>query len=178
MTNAHVVSGALSIILIVGVIMGYRRGFVRQILELLGLVAAFLLALLFASMVATYLADDMGIPYTPALIIGFIAIFIISLLLFRFFAFAMQKIIRWTLLGWIDRLTGALLGLLIGMIVASMLIWFFLALPIPSVVRNGLERSHMSMFLQPVAPRIFNLVFDHGPKNINFEKVFKKSESV
>lgn len=177
MTSAHIVSFGLSIILFIGMIMGYRRGFIRQILELMGLVAAFLLALLFASMVATYVEGDFGVPYTPALIIGFITIFIVSLLLFRFFALAMQKIIRWTLFGWIDRLTGALLGLLIGMIVASVLIWFVLALPLPAKVRTGIERSNMSVFLQPVAPRIFNLVFDHGPKKVNFEKVFKKSTS-
>jgi uncharacterized membrane protein required for colicin V production len=177
MTSANIVSVALAIILCVGMVMGYQRGFIRQILELVGLVAALLLGLLFAGLAATYLADNLGFPYTPALIIGFVGIFIVSLLLFRFFALAMQKIIRWTLLGWVDRLTGALLGLMIGMIVASMLIWIILAMPMPAAVRAGIERSQMSVFLQPVAPRIFNLVFDHGSNKFNFDKIFKKNKT-
>lgn len=177
MASEHIVSIVLSLILAIGMVVGYRRGFIRQILELLGLVAALLLALFFASMAAAYMADKTGIPYTPALMIGFAAIFLMSLLMFRLFAIAMQRIIRWTLLGWIDRLTGALLGLLIGMIVASMVIWFTLALPLPITVRARIERSQMSMFLKPVAPQIFNLVFDHGTRSVNFEKVFKKDKS-
>jgi uncharacterized membrane protein required for colicin V production len=167
----------LIIVLLVGTVMGYRRGFIRQVLDLAGLVISFLLALFFAGVVASYLNSDIGIPYTPALVIGFIAIFIAGVLLFHFLAVILQKMINWTLLGWIDRLTGALLGIIMGMVVASLLISFMLAVPLPSSLRSGFERSQVSEFLRPVAPRIFNLIFNHGSRKINFDKFLKKSDS-
>lgn len=177
MTNAGLVSIALAIVVLIGVVMGYRRGFVRQVLELAGLLGALLLGIFFASFAATFMAGKLNIPYTPALVVSFLVVFLVALLLFRFIAVAMQRVIGWTMLGWVDRLTGSLLGLLVGMIVASVLIWFVLAMPLPAVVRSGIERSQMSIFLQPVAPRIFNLVFDHGPGRINFERVFERNDS-
>jgi membrane protein required for colicin V production len=177
MTNAGLVSIGLSIVLLIGVVTGYRRGFVRQVMELVGLLAAFLLGIFFASVAASFLVARFGFPYSPALVISFIVIFLVALVLFRFIAVAMQKVIGWTLLGWVDRLTGSLLGLLLGMIVTSVLIWLMLAVPLPAGLRSGIERSEVSMFLQPVAPRIFNLVFDHGPRKMKFERVFERDDS-
>ncbi len=177
MDTTNFIDIVLLLLVLAGLIVGYKRGFVRQVIELGGLIAAFSLALIFAGTVAGYLGEKVSLPYTPALMIGFIAVFAAAMLAVRILAAGLQKIIQMTLLNWVDRLTGALLGLIMGMVVASLLIAFITAAPIPGRLREGFDRSNISNFLEPVAPRIFNLVFDHGSGSVDFDKIFRRSES-
>jgi membrane protein required for colicin V production len=167
----------LAVILVMGFAAGYKKGFLKQAIELVGFLASFIIALALAGAVASYLSSAASIPYEPSLVLGFVAVLIGAMVAFRFLATIIQKIIRMTLLGWIDRMTGALLGLVMGMVAASLIITILLAVPIPSGLRRGLRESNMSNFLQPVAPRIFDLVVDHGSGRINFDRIFRRDRS-
>jgi membrane protein required for colicin V production len=175
--NVAIINALLLIILVVGTVVGYRRGLLRQILELAGLVVSFILALLFASFLAGYVEDRTPLPYSPALVISFVAIFIAGIVGFHFLALAVQKLIRMTLLGWVDRVTGAVLGLITAMLVGSLLISLTLELPVSTQIRNDFDRSSVSNFLRPVAPRIFNFITSYGGERIHYESIFKKSDS-
>jgi membrane protein required for colicin V production len=175
--NVTVINAILVVILVIGAVAGYRRGFLRQVLELAGLIVSFILALLFAGVLAQYVEDRTSIPYSPALVVSFVAVFIAGIVGFHFLALAVQKLIRMTLLGWIDRLTGAMLGLITAMLIASLLISLTLELPVSSSIRKDFDRSSVSNFLKPVAPRIFNFIISHGGKRIHYETIFKQSDS-
>jgi membrane protein required for colicin V production len=167
----------LAVVLIIGTVVGYRRGLLRQVLELAGLIVSFILALILASVLAEYVEDRTSIPYSPALVVSFVAIFFGGTIGFHFLAIAVQKIIRMTLLGWVDRMTGAMLGLVTAMLVGSLLISLTLELPVSTNVRNGFDKSSVSNFLKPVAPRIFDFIIKHGGQRIHYNTIFKKSDS-
>ncbi len=178
MDNVVIINIVLSAILVIGTIIGYRKGLLRQVLELAGIVVSFILSLLLAGALAAFLSERTPLPYSPSLIISFIIIFIGGLVAFRYLAILLQKLIRMTILGWVDRLSGAVLGLITAMVIGSLLIAVAIELPISRELRRDLGRASMSNFLRPVAPRIFNFVIAHGSKRFRYEAIFKESDSV
>ncbi|MBR2337975.1 MAG: CvpA family protein [Clostridia bacterium] len=54
---AYILDGAIILILIVSVALGYRRGFIRSVVQLVGLIAAFVLAFSFSATLAGVVFD-------------------------------------------------------------------------------------------------------------------------
>jgi uncharacterized membrane protein required for colicin V production len=177
MMGAGTINAIVIAILVIGVFIGFAKGFLGQVLELLGIVASFILASLLGGAVATFLEERFDIPYSPALVVSFAALVILGLIASHFLANAIQKAIRLTILEWVDRFAGAGLGLVMGLVVASLIITLTLELPVPKDLRKGVERSSMGMFVRPVAGQIFNWIVAHGPKAIHYEEIFKRSRS-
>jgi membrane protein required for colicin V production len=178
MDSAGIITVVLAVILVVGTVVGFQKGLIRQVLELAGIIASFILALLLAGVLSDFLERHTPIPYSPALVISFVVIFIGGTIGFRYLALIVQKVIRMSLLGWVDRFTGAALGLITAMIISSLLISLTLQLPVSRDVRRGLYTSSLSSFLKPVAPRIFNFIIAHGSKRIEYDSIFKESDAI
>jgi len=174
MEGFAIVNVILLSILAVGTIAGLTKGLVRQVIELIGIVGSFFIAVLFAGWLAAILQEHISLPYSPSLVIAALAIFVAGVIGFHFLAISIRKLVHLTFLGWVDRLCGGILGLIIGMIVTSLLVWAALELPVSKDVRRAVENSTVSMFVQPIAPWVFDVVFSHGDRGIDFHSIFKR----
>ena len=174
MEDYAVVNVVLLAILAIGTIAGLVKGLIRQVIELAGIIASFFVAVLFAGWLAAVFQEYVSIPYSPSLVISFVIIFIAGMIAFHFVAITLQKLIHMTFLGWVDRLCGAMLGLIIGMIISSLLVSAVLELPVSKDVRRAVERSGVGMFVRPIAPWLFDVVFSHGKHGIDYESIFKR----
>lgn len=67
--------------LIIGFILGYKDGFVRKLIGIIGLAAAVFLAIVFASPVGRFFESATGIEFYLAEIIAGVSIFIITMVL-------------------------------------------------------------------------------------------------
>ena len=109
----------LDIILIIAAIfalvMGWRRGFIVQLCQLLGLYFAILLAPEFASELGAEFSDDPGVAY----IIGFAIIVVGACLLVWIIAPLLRKILFWDFIRKIDSLLGLALAALAYIIIVS-----------------------------------------------------------
>lgn len=161
MSDATIINVVLLGMLAIGAITGGIKGFARQIIELVGLVVSFFVAAVIASWLASQLARFASLPHSPALVISFIAVFVGGLVAFHFVAISAQRMVHTSLLGWLDRLVGAMLGLLAGILVTSVLTTMLFELPISDGLRAGLEGSAVCAFVQPVAGWLFEAVFPH-----------------
>lgn len=173
MEGVALVDAVLVGVLLSGVIAGLVKGLVRQAVELVGLVAAFLIAIYFAGWLAELLQEKASMPYSPSLVVAFAALFVGAIIGFHFVAIAVQKFVRMTFLGWVDRLCGALVGLILAMLLGSTLLSLALELPISSSARDTIESSQVGMFLRPMAPWLYNVVFGGGDVGA-FQEVFKR----
>jgi membrane protein required for colicin V production len=173
-----IVNIVLLSILVVGTIAGLVKGLVRQVIELIGIIGSFFIAVLFAGWLAGILQDHTSIPYSPSLVISALAIFIAGIIGFHFLAVSIRNLVHLTFLGWVDRLCGAMLGLIVGMIIASLLVWAVLELPVSRDVHWAVQKSSVSMFVQPIAPWIFDVVFKHGNKGVDFHSIFKRGSPI
>jgi len=105
-----------TVIAIVGisVVLSLIHGLVREIFSLVSWVAAFVVAQIYVTDVAQLLPPTLSNP-SLRLLIGFIAVFITTLLIMTLVAIALSKLIRTAGLGFADRALGALFGLMRGM---------------------------------------------------------------
>lgn len=178
MDGTAVVNIVLVAVLAIGTISGLAKGLIRQVIELIGIVGSLFVAVLFAGMVATVLQDKTSLPYSPALVISFVVLFLGGMIAFHYLAISLQKLIRMTFLGWVDRLCGAMLGLIIGFIITSLMVSLVLELPVPRQVRRSVELSEVSIYVRPIAPWIFDFVFSHDERGVDFHEIFKRGGAV
>lgn len=178
MDTVTVINALLLALLVFGVIAGLSKGLIRQVIELLGMIGSFLLAALFSGWLAGVLHEHAGMPYSPALVIAFLGIFIAGLIGFHFVGKIVHNLVHMTFLGWVDRFCGAALGLIIAMLVSSALIAAVLEMPVPNDIRRSIERSEVSNYLRPMAPALFDAVFSHGGRGIAHSEIFRRGGAI
>ena len=79
-----------------------------------------------------------------------------------------------TFLGWVDRLCGGMLGLIVGLVISSLLVTLVLELPVSKTVRKPVENADVAVFVRPIAPELFDFVFSHTKDDFDFRSVFKR----
>lgn len=166
MDDTTIVNIVLVGVMAVGTIAGGIKGFVRQVIELVGLVVSFFVAAVLASWLASFLAHHTSVPRDPALVMGFLAVFVGGLVAFHFVAISAQRLIHTTFFGWFDRACGATIGLLAATLVASVLTSVALELPVSDRVRSSVEASSVGLFVQPIAGWLFRSVFPSEPGDL------------
>lgn len=172
--SAHdIVNASLVGVLAIGLIAGMVKGLVRQVIELVGVVASFFVAILFSGWLATILLEHVSIPYSASLVVAFLLISIGGMVGFHFIALAVQRIVHMTFLGWVDRFCGAMVGVILAMLIASLIIGAVLELPIAHDLKSDIATAEVSLFVRPMAPWLFDAVFNHGGDGIAFDKIFK-----
>lgn len=161
MDGATIASSLTLGLIAIGAIAGGIKGLARQVIELVGLVVSFFVAAVLASWLAAFLSGHTSIPHVPALVIGFLAVFVGGLVAFHFVAISAQRLIHTTFFGWFDRACGAILGLVAFTLLASVVTTIAIELPLSEDLRASLEQSSVVAFVQPIAGWLFDLVSPH-----------------
>lgn len=120
----------LIIILIVGAVAGYKKGFLSELFTLLGIILGVLAGfkLMGAAMLMLdehYDINENVLPYAAFGVVFMVVVIGVSLL-GKIFKSSLEK----TVLGSVDKLFGGLLGILKAAFMASVLIWLFTSLNI------------------------------------------------
>ena len=113
----------LAIVLVIGIVMGLKAGLIKMGVSLAGLI----LAIFLAGRFYVALADTMTFISSAgaARVVAYIIIFIVVMLIAALLAWILTKFASIILLGWLNRLVGAIVGLLVGAIFcgAILAIW-------------------------------------------------------
>jgi membrane protein required for colicin V production len=159
----HIFDIIASILALILIILGIKRGFVEEIIRLVGIVLSFFISMAFYRQLATHITF---IKLAPSVItiISFIAILLASLVIIFLFGLLIKKIIHLTVLGWVDRLCGGVLGFL----KAFFLIWIatiiIISLPI-APVRTWAKPAISYTFFSAISPQLktHGLLPESGP---------------
>ena len=127
---------------------------------------------------ASFLESRLDASYSVAIVFSFVVLVITGIVLSRVLAVSIGKVVKMTILRFVDRFTGALLGLLLGMVVGSLLVTLTLELPLDRDFQKKVARSSMGLFLRPIAGQMFDWVAHHGAKSKSFEEFFRNSNKV
>jgi len=101
----------LIVVLIISTLLGLWRGLISMLLPLIGLI----LGIYVAGKHYGTLGDRLPIDDPQhAAWAGYAIIVIAFLIIFGILAIILKRFVKWTLLGWVDRLGGAILGLVSG----------------------------------------------------------------
>lgn len=132
------------IVILFFVISGLRRGFLGGLLELIGIVLAVSISL-FSYIPAGKLLEHLGISQVYSGALAFLIIFVITISIYFSFAEKLYRlaprILRTSL---INRIFGSLTGFIKGLLAAALLFTLIVALPLPFVTSEDIEKSNFT----------------------------------
>ena len=113
----------ISIPIVFGIIMGLKRGIVKEVLAIAGIVLGIVVSRAYAGEAATWLHDqvstwDINLLRPIAAFTIFIAVAVICNLL----AYLLTKLFKLISLGWVNRLVGALFGAVKWVLIVSVIV--------------------------------------------------------
>lgn len=119
----------LDIILLIcfvpAIVSGISKGFVKQLVDIVAVVAGAIAAFRLSSMVSTWLANYVTWDKNLLYVVSFAIIVVVVVLVLNLIGSLICKLLKEVSLGWLNRLFGLLLGVLKTAIVLGLLIMLF-----------------------------------------------------
>ena len=134
---------------------GWRAGVIKRVIELAGVVVSVVVTARFASSVAPWVDQHTGLDVAGALVLAHILMFVAALVLVRVIASMVSKFVHWTPLGWLDKLGGALCGVLLGALVVSVGLIAVSRAPGGEKVREAYTENPVGDVIYHAAPAIY-----------------------
>lgn len=157
---------ALAVITFFG-ILGFKDGVVKRVLEIAGVLVTLVLTARFATGVEPWVSARTGVGESAALMLTWAALFFAGLLLSRLLATIISKMVRLTILGWLDRWGGALVGMALGTLVASVLLVAASTLPGGAGIQKVYDESPVGRFIFYAAPSFYEQVRKLGGSDLD-----------
>lgn len=145
-------------VLLIAAALGWRAGLIRRVLELAGIVASIMVAANWAGPMAVWLEASTGLPPRIAAPAGWILVVVIGIMIARIVAWGVSKLIRLTVLGWLDKAGGAVFGTLAGALLASVVLIVAANLPPNEDLRGMIRDEPLPRLIHGAAPTLWNLV--------------------
>lgn len=166
---------AIAALLTVMFVKGLVRGLFRESVGLLGLIAAFLIAMRFLRVAAGLVDSVLHLSPMANALIGFILVLSLSLTAFQLLANLLHKAVQKTALNWIERLAGGAVGFLKGAIIVSLLALLLNYLPFTGQLKGQTENSVLFDPAQRFAPWVFDRLRRLAPGAKSFYEQLRDS---
>jgi membrane protein required for colicin V production len=150
----NVLDGLIVITLGWNIIRGFNKGFVEEVLSLIGIVISLFLAFRFSHHIANLLLNTKQ-PNSTAIIIAGFGIYFISFLIFKYFAFNINKQLQKTSFGMLNNLLGFLFGIFRGVAIASI---FVLGIAFIAPESYLIKKSYIGGLTVPLIDKTLTLI--------------------
>jgi membrane protein required for colicin V production len=158
-------------------IVGVKRGLIRQVLEVVGIVVAFLAAFYFAHVLAEWIEVKTAADYRLSLAMAALAIFIGIIIGVHFIGLGLKKLFGLTIMGVFDRVAGGLFGALKGVLIISLVLSVIMILPVSDDIKDELREDPVTGAIYPVLPVMFDAVVSNIPGGAKFEQIARIKDS-
>jgi membrane protein required for colicin V production len=150
-------------IALIFMILGIKRGFVEEVIRVVAVVGAFFAALSLYRRGEEYIRF-LHVSDTILSILSFLVIFLACLLAIALLGILIKKIVHLTVLGWVDRLCGGILGFVKVFFIVWIVVITVSSLPFDRV-KNWFRPSKAYSFFVAISPvlRTHGLVPASGP---------------
>ena len=153
-------------------IKGLRKGFIIALFSIIGFIVGLAAAIKLSAFVATRLSTSINVSgkWLPAL--SFLLVFIVVVILINLGARLIQKTFEMALLGWVNRIAGLVLYVLLYSILLS--IFLFYAVQLHVIKPETIATSQVYPYLQPLGPKVIDAFGSIVPL---FKDMFSSLES-
>ncbi|HHS13373.1 MAG TPA: CvpA family protein [bacterium] len=167
----------ITILVIIGffAVKGLFKGVFLETFTLMGLLLGCVLALRGMGVPASFIQRIIAMPNLLASTLGFILILMGVVVLFRILGGIIKKLAHWSLLGWIDRAGGFIIGFFKGTLVASLLILLISLIPMSEELAAEQRNSLLYSPVKTVAPAVFNMVKRVVPRTKEFMEEIRET---
>jgi uncharacterized membrane protein required for colicin V production len=145
---------ALGVIAVLGVV-GYRDGIVKRVLQTAGLLVVIIFPARYAGQLTPWVMERTGTDEGVALLLAWVGMAVAGLIISRIVAHLISKFVQWTILGWLDRLAGAVLGVIIGVLLSSLALMGASEIPGGESVRESCHSSGIGRFIYNAVPDLY-----------------------
>jgi membrane protein required for colicin V production len=142
------------LLMVWAVFRGFRRGLIVSIFSLLAIIAGLAAAIKVSALVAVQLGKVVNISDRWLPIISFVVVFLGIVLIVRLGANLIQKTVEIAMLGWVNRLGGILLYVILFTVVYS--IFLFYAVQLHFFKEETIQHSVTYAYIQPWGPKVIN----------------------
>lgn len=133
-----------------GCIRGFSKGLIIELATLAGLVLGIMAAYHFSSLVSGYLREYFTIGEQAARIISYVLIFLLVMLMAYLIGKIIEKVVDMVALGWLNKILGALVGLIKGAVIAGFLLFIIVSADKNEKIISR-QTKERSMFYQAVS---------------------------
>jgi hypothetical protein len=151
-----VITIVIGLIILFFFVDGIRRGLVRQLFEIAGLIAAFIGAYYLGHAFADRFQGSTRISYAVVRFFFSAVVFIAVALVFHLLGVLFQKIVSVTILGPVDRIGGALFGAVKGVLFVSLVCVLLFSVPAAGGLTAKIKANRVATAVHPVLPRVYN----------------------
>ncbi len=150
-------------------LIGIWRGLIKQLFSFIAIVGGIIVGFIFYNIAAVQILKyDLTDDKSVAAVMGFIAIAVSYYILIQIIAWFLTKMIGKLMLGWVNRLAGGFLGIIMGIIFSHFAIaglTFFINLDDPLIIDSK---------VLPYVKKGYEKIDENIPEDI--KSFFKKSE--
>ena len=143
-----------TVLMLIAIIKGWRRGLIIAVFSVIAGIVGLAAALKLSTVVAAYLKDSTNVSVQWLPFLSFAIVFIGVVLLIRWAANLMEASLEVALLGWVNRLGGMLLYVVVYALAFSVLLFFATQLKLFS--DETVARSVTYSRIQPLGPMVIN----------------------
>lgn len=144
MTPLGLVDLCILVILGLFLLKGVLRGLLKEICSLLGLVLGGMFAFTFHLPLAQQLQDSFDLPAQLCVWGSFLGIFLFVIFVFAVVGFVLNRFAKIVFLGGLNRLAGALFGLVQGVVILAILALALNSTVSPRAVREKIAESQLA----------------------------------
>lgn len=141
-------------LLVWGCFKGLRNGFVVGVFSFLAFIIGLAAALKLSTVAAAYLGSNTNIGERWLPFLAFALVFLLVVFLVRLGAKAIEGLLRVAMLGWLNKIGGVLLYVLLYLFIFSILLFY--AEQLHLIKKETLSSSVLYPYVQPLAPKIID----------------------
>lgn len=147
----------LLLCLIPGIVSGYTKGFVNQLVDLVAILAGAIVALRFSNLVSQWLANYVTWDKNVLYIASFVILVVGVTFLLNLIGGLITKALQTVKLGWLNRICGVLLGVIKTVVLLAIPVMIFQSLnsQFNLVEPEKLQASRAYEFLKDFANTVF-----------------------
>jgi membrane protein required for colicin V production len=158
--------------LLIAFIRGWQKGVLWTVLQVLAVFIALPLSLKLTNSVSDFFINNLGVESRFTFLLTFIALFILCMLLFRMVVKLVEGSLDALMMGWANRLAGAVLYGFMLTLFFSTLIWIGNQ---SSIVKSETASTSKTYpFIEPLAPAVIAWGSEHAPVLGN---IYKETQS-
>ena len=141
--------------LIAGIVFGFRRGFIREAMGLLGFIVGIIIAVNYVDWLTNKFLTHMKVSPHIVSFFSFIILFAAIFLAFKILGFMFYKIGSLTPLGKLDRMGGGILGFLQAWILTGFVLLLLMFFPLPQKLLTATDNSFFAPIMRGTIPMIY-----------------------
>lgn len=142
------------ILLLIAIFRGYRKGLIVALFSIVAIIVGLAAALKLSATVAGYLQNNIDISAKWLPFISFIVVFLVVAALVNLGAKLIEKSFEMALLGWINRIGGILLFIILYVIIFS--VFLFYAEKIHLFSEATIQSSKVFPYVKPWGPKVID----------------------